>query len=213
MSDDVTRYQVLISDLELLIQAIKEQDKIYSIKDKDLKDYQDKAITILDECLGDAALPHIAKIQKTTIVKLSLNQISEAVYLLAKPLIGVLNQIHGDLVRDLSLLEMRLKIREKISSSKMRIPSGPIKPVELTPMSTRIFIVHGHDEAMKQYVARTLTQLKLEPVILHEQPNKGRTIIEKFEEEAADVGFAVVLLSPDDDGRKAGDGDFHPRAR
>lgn len=63
--------------------------------------------------------------------------------------------------------------------------------------SRRIFVVHGHDDALKHEVARLLTQLDLEPVILHEQPNKGRTIIEKFED-YADVSFAVVLLTPDD---------------
>ncbi len=64
-------------------------------------------------------------------------------------------------------------------------------------LSSRIFIVHGHDEAMKHSVARTLEKLGLEPVILHEKPNEGRTIIEKFTD-YSDVSFAVVLLSPDD---------------
>lgn len=63
--------------------------------------------------------------------------------------------------------------------------------------SRDIFLVHGHDDAMKESVARFLEKLDLHPVILHEQPNKGRTIIEKFEAHS-DVGFAVVLLSPDD---------------
>jgi predicted nucleotide-binding protein len=66
-----------------------------------------------------------------------------------------------------------------------------------TKQSNRIFIVHGHDEAMKQAVARTLERLGLEPIILHEQPNQGRTVIEKFTD-YSDVSFAVVLLSPDD---------------
>jgi len=61
----------------------------------------------------------------------------------------------------------------------------------------RIFIIHGHDEAMKQTVARTLEKLGLTPVILHEQPNIGRTIIEKFTD-YSDVSFAIALLSPDD---------------
>ncbi len=65
------------------------------------------------------------------------------------------------------------------------------------PQGKRVFIVHGHDEAMKEAVARVVTQLGLEPIILHEQPNKGRTIIEKFTN-YADVSYAVVLLSPDD---------------
>ncbi len=63
--------------------------------------------------------------------------------------------------------------------------------------SNKIFIVHGHDIALKEQVARTLTTLGLNPVILHEKPNAGKTIIEKFEEHA-DVSFAVILLTPDD---------------
>jgi predicted nucleotide-binding protein len=50
---------------------------------------------------------------------------------------------------------------------------------------------------MKHSVARVLEKLGLEPVILHEQPDKGRTVIEKFVD-YSDVGFAVVCLSPDD---------------
>jgi predicted nucleotide-binding protein len=49
-----------------------------------------------------------------------------------------------------------------------------------------------------QSVARFLEQLGLRAIILREQPDAGRTIIEKFEDCAADVGFAVVLLTPDD---------------
>ena len=66
-----------------------------------------------------------------------------------------------------------------------------------TLLTRKVFIVHGHDETMKEAVARALVKLDLEPVILHEQPNKGRTIIEKFSD-YADVGFAIVLLSGDD---------------
>lgn len=65
--------------------------------------------------------------------------------------------------------------------------------------SRRVFVVHGHDEAVKHVVARFLEKLKLTVIILHEQPNKGRTVIEKFEANS-DVGFAVVLLTPDDEG-------------
>jgi predicted nucleotide-binding protein len=63
-----------------------------------------------------------------------------------------------------------------------------------------VFIVHGHDIGMREAVARCVTQLGLNPVILTEQADEGLTIIEKFEKHAgAQTGFAVVLLSPDDD--------------
>lgn len=65
------------------------------------------------------------------------------------------------------------------------------------PRSERVFVVHGHDNEMKQAVARTVEWLGLEAVILHEEPNRGQTLIEKIER-YSDVGFAVVLLSPDD---------------
>lgn len=81
-------------------------------------------------------------------------------------------------------------------------------------LSNRIFVVHGHNDGLKEATARYLTKLKLDPVILHEQPNKGRTIIEKFVD-YADVGFAVVLVTSDDQGG-AKDGDRAkngPRAR
>jgi predicted nucleotide-binding protein len=77
--------------------------------------------------------------------------------------------------------------------------SGTLAPKSLTPRSNRIFIVHGRDNETKESIARFVTRLGLEPVILHEQANKGRTIIEKFREEAADIGFAVVLMTPDDE--------------
>jgi predicted nucleotide-binding protein len=62
----------------------------------------------------------------------------------------------------------------------------------------KIFIVHGHDGEAKQQLARMLTNFGLEPIILDERPDKGRTIIEKFEEEVSDIGYAFVLLTPDD---------------
>lgn len=63
-----------------------------------------------------------------------------------------------------------------------------------------IFIVHGHDEHTKTDLARTIEKLGLNPIILSEQPNRGQTIIEKFELHS-DVGFAVVLLTADDLGK------------
>lgn len=79
--------------------------------------------------------------------------------------------------------------------------------------SRRVFVVHGHDDGLKETVARFLAKLDLDPVILHEQPNRGRTIIEKFEDHS-DVAFAVVLFTPDDMGYPAGKvDDSKPRAR
>jgi predicted nucleotide-binding protein len=63
---------------------------------------------------------------------------------------------------------------------------------------SKVFVVHGHDDAALQGVARFLERIELTAIILREQPDQGRTIIEKFEACAKEVGFAVVLLTPDD---------------
>jgi hypothetical protein len=64
--------------------------------------------------------------------------------------------------------------------------------------SRRIFVVHGHDHGHKETVARFLGKLDIEPIILHEQADRGKTVIEKFEAHAADVRCAVVILTADD---------------
>lgn len=71
------------------------------------------------------------------------------------------------------------------------------------PTSSKVFVVHGHNHGVKEAVARFLEKLDLDPIILHEKPNAGRTVIEKFSD-YADVQFAVVLLTADDEGRGRG---------
>jgi len=73
------------------------------------------------------------------------------------------------------------------------------KKIKGKTISNRVFLVHGHNNELKETTARFLEKLGLTPIILHEQSSKGLTIIEKFEE-YSDVAFAVVLLTPDDHG-------------
>jgi predicted nucleotide-binding protein len=67
-------------------------------------------------------------------------------------------------------------------------------------ISRKVFVVHGHDHGARDAVARFLEKLELEAIILQEQPDRGMTVIEKFEAYANEVAFAVVLLTPDDVG-------------
>jgi predicted nucleotide-binding protein len=84
-------------------------------------------------------------------------------------------------------------------------------PARTGPADRKVFVVHGHDEGAREAVARYLERLGFEAIILHEQANKGRTVIEKIEAHG-EVGFAVVLLTPDDVGSLKGD-NLQPRAR
>ena len=89
-------------------------------------------------------------------------------------------------------------------SSKHAVPQTP--STEPGTRSKRVFIVHGHDKLLLTTAARFIERLGYESVILHEQANKGMTIIEKIEANTY-VGFAIVLYTPDDKGNIASEAD------
>ncbi|WP_226507242.1 nucleotide-binding protein [Pseudomonas sp. MWU16-30317] len=66
-----------------------------------------------------------------------------------------------------------------------------------TSKSNKVFIVHGKDEISKTNLEVFLHEIGLEPVVLHRQADEGMTIIEKFEKHS-DVGYAFILLTPDE---------------
>lgn len=80
------------------------------------------------------------------------------------------------------------------------------------PHNNKVFIVHGHDDSAKQAVARFLEKMEFEAIILHEQADGGRTIIEKIEA-YTDVIFAIVLYTPCDEGRVRTGGELKARVR
>lgn len=103
-----------------------------------------------------------------------------------------------------------------VSSEKRSFPYQPLVPVD--PIlkknnSNKVFIVHGHNNLIKEKTARTLEKLGLEAIILHEQADGGKTIIEKFENNAISVGFAIILLTDDDEGKAKEEVDYRKRAR
>ena len=80
--------------------------------------------------------------------------------------------------------------------------------------SRTVFIVHGHDEEAKYAVARFVERFGLKAIILDEQSGGLQAIIDKFEEQAEDIAFAIILLTPDDVGAaKAEQNELQPRAR
>lgn len=61
-----------------------------------------------------------------------------------------------------------------------------------------VFIIHGHDDGLKTEIQLLLIRAGVNNIVLHEQPDKGRTIIDKLVEESFDSNYAIALLSPDD---------------
>jgi predicted nucleotide-binding protein len=118
----------------------------------------------------------------------------------------------------------------KSISEKIRLLESMVERLELIPIregvstntiggqksitvGNRVFVVHGHDNEARETIARYIERLGLEPIILNEKANEGKTIIEKFERHS-DVGFAVVILTPDDVGNtKDKSSELNHRAR
>jgi len=125
---------------------------------------------------------------------------------------NVIRNITGALER-LRSIHTRLELFDEAPGVSLATGAQPVRAVEVNTKD--VFVVHGHDEAAKATVAPFLEKLKLNAIVLHEQPDKGRTIIEKFLDHSK-VGYAVVLLTPDDIGGPKNSRDFttlQPRAR
>jgi len=103
--------------------------------------------------------------------------------------------------RERSLVQLREAVRVLQEDLQDCEPFASVEkaPVEQA-VSNKIFIVHGRDNDAKNEVARFLGKIRLEEIILHERPNQGRHLLTKFQEESEGASFAVVLMTPDDEG-------------
>lgn len=120
------------------------------------------------------------------------------------------NGVREKIGHSLALLGQAVRfLEEEIADTEV----VSVAPAPRLVPKNKVFVVHGHDDAAKYAVARFLEKIGLEAIILSEQPDQGRTIIEKFEDHASEVGFAVVLLTPDDVGQSRTVTDIQTRAR
>ena len=76
-----------------------------------------------------------------------------------------------------------------------------------------VFIVHGHDNDLIEEVKACISELELNPIVLHEQPNRGLTIIEKLESYIENCKCAVILYTPCDLGKSVNEAELSERAR
>jgi predicted nucleotide-binding protein len=117
----------------------------------------------------------------------------------------IAGRVLGSVRKQVARLESIIDRLELIDEGTVEVPS----PLD----RSKVFVVHGHDDGAREGVARFLEKLDLTAIILKEQPNRGRTTIEKFVDCAREVGLAVVLLTPDDLGKAVDDDEELARAR
>jgi len=69
----------------------------------------------------------------------------------------------------------------------------------MKPTSNKVFIVHGHNYAILDELKEFLEDsCDIKPVVLYRAPDEGRTIIEKYEDDAISSGFVFVIMTRDD---------------
>ena len=91
--------------------------------------------------------------------------------------------------------ELQILLGKTDQSVTVTAPSG---------VSNKVFVVYGHDNVSRTQLEAMLRRWRLEPLILDQLPSEGQTIIEKLENNTEKVGFAVVLVTPDDVGYRDG---------
>ena len=79
--------------------------------------------------------------------------------------------------------------------------------------SRKIFVVYGHDDIARTQLEALLRRWDLDPIILDQQASGGQTIIEKLDEYGEDVGYAIVLATPDDEGKAKTEANYKSRVR
>lgn len=98
----------------------------------------------------------------------------------------------------------KIRGKQKLERARKEKPKSQQKskgvklPKDVPITDKRIFIVHGHDDSAKDELFVLLSSMGLKPRILKEEPDEGKTIIEKLEYYSDDVGYVIVLLTPDD---------------
>jgi predicted nucleotide-binding protein len=105
------------------------------------------------------------------------------------------------------------RLREILGLSKGASTGVKVEAERL--VSRRVFVVYGHDGTARTQLEAMLRRWNLEPLILDQLPSEGQTLIEKLEQYTSDdVGFGIVLATPDDEGHardRGGDKKFRVR--
>lgn len=180
--------------LDIIDNLISQAEKVEFWRDTitpEITEYVRNVKVAIDRIFGSnsSQFQEVEKLTSTILVHYSMGSDRETA---AKNLTAILRSIQYEIEtfwEDEGSIseEKNLKQNEEVSESRKF-------------STNKVFIIHGHDEGTKEKVARFLERIGLNPIILHEKPDEGQTIIEKFEKNSLDVGFAIALLTPDDVG-------------
>lgn len=183
-----SKLQEVIDEIDILI------EKRVTASDPEFKAWKNKAERVLIKIYGEDSY--------------ELKELKKTQYSLTAYVLGTPREEFAD------KCARSLQATKRIFEEYLREQDGELGNALTTDkeLYDKVFIVHGHDGELKAEVQILLQKQKIEGIILSEQANGGKTIIEKFEEYSS-VGAAIVLMTADDEGRKKGAADSKFRAR
>lgn len=85
-----------------------------------------------------------------------------------------------------------------VEAALTEFSAGTVQPMD-SPNTKKVFVVYGHDQTTRNELEAMLRRWGLDPIILDQLPSEGATLIEKLEKYYPNVGFGVVLATPDDE--------------
>jgi Predicted nucleotide-binding protein containing TIR-like domain len=175
----IPRLEARVRELEQL-----DVDSISNIDDHRVQELSARIHSTLSHIYGEDSL-EFARLSDAAQLNLNFAILNLAGmdYSDGPSVIDIRKGIDRGRTRAISLLRGELEsLREGLAQSPSESPaSGTRAPSKPAVHSTDVFIVHGHNGPAKVEVARLIERAGLNAIILHEQPNAGRTIIEKFE--------------------------------
>lgn len=190
-----------MSKLEKFVQEAKEfAKKDITASNPDFIAWNNSLIRFMETKYGS---------NSTTTANFKKRHYSLSVYALGTPESSFINAYKRDM--EITLRELEILLNEEEDSEDESVADNSKKSSKNN--SKKVFIVHGRDDSKKYELSGFLYEQGLEPIILHEQVNNGQTIIEKIEKNS-DVGCAIIILTPDDEGKlKNSDMPLKTRAR
>jgi predicted nucleotide-binding protein len=93
-----------------------------------------------------------------------------------------------------TFLQHFIKALDDIANANPEYSKSVLKKVK----GKNVFIIHGHDSSLKTELQLLLKTGGVPYIVLHEEADRGRTVIDKLEDESGQSNFAIAVLSPDD---------------
>lgn len=127
---------------------------------------------------------------------------SNMLYLEEKGLVKLFKVMDGNLWHDAEITALGIDLVEDMEKGNTSISEPLTSPpqAKASPLSDKVFIVHGHDVQPVKDLKVLLKELGLKPLVLHEKASGGLTLAEKLEKYSETVGYTFVILTPDDVG-------------